>query len=184
MPDERKQKDISLVEKCINGDVQSQKELFQLYYSKMLAICDRYAKDRDDAKDALQDGFIKVFENLHTFNFKSSLEHWIRRIMVNMSIDKYRKKVSEPFKVDVDKVYDLSIEEEILTQLDYEDLLVCVQELPHGYQTVFNLYVIEGFSHQEIGEMLGISAGTSKSQLHKARHQLQEAIKQRLIIRK
>lgn len=183
MPYEKKPEDIKLVKGCIDNDTRSQKELFDKYYSGMLAVCDRYSRNREDSRDILQEGFIKVFQNLGGFNFESSLGQWIKRIMVNTAIDRYRKMVREPYSVDIQEMYDLSSGEvDVLSKLTYKDLLSCIRELPDGYRTVFNLYVIEGFNHEEIAEKLGISSGTSKSQLHKARLHLQKILHNRLMI--
>ena len=150
----------------------------------MLAVCDRYFRERENARDALQEGFVKVFEKLDTFSKTSPLEAWIRRIMVNTCIDQYRKQVQEPYMKDIDEVYDLSGHEETaLEKLQYKDLLDCVRELPDGYRTIFNLYVIEGYTHSEIGTMLDISEGTSKSQLHKARHLLKQEIARKMTVK-
>jgi RNA polymerase sigma factor (sigma-70 family) len=158
-----------------------QEELYRRFSSKMYAVCFRYANNSDDAQDLLQEGFIKVFRNLHRFRAEGSFEGWIRRVFVNTAIEHYRKKsvnlssVSEK-EEDSIEVADISA----IDKLAQKDILKIIQELSPGYKTVFNLYVIEGYSHKEIGELLGISEGTSKSQLARAKSILQKKIAQYL----
>jgi RNA polymerase sigma factor (sigma-70 family) len=158
-----------------------QEELYNRFSGKMYAVCLRYANNSDDAQDLLQEGFIKVFRNLHRFRAEGSFEGWIRRVFVNSSIEHFRKKSLQLSKVS-DKEED-TIEDNDLTALDNlaeKDIINLIQQLSPGYRTVFNLYVIEGFSHKEIGEKLGISEGTSKSQLARARSILQKKVSQYL----
>lgn len=176
MTNGNKQEDIRLVKGCVRKDAYCQKKLFELYYARMLSICLRYARNREDAKDLLQEGFIKVFNNIESFDFQGSLIGWMKKIMVNNAIDKYRQQHKEPFMVDINDVYDVGIPEEVHQQMNRDALLKMIQELPHGYRTVFNLYVIEGYSHKEIGKKIGISEGTSKSQLAKARNLLKKKL--------
>ncbi len=171
-PEEKK-----LVEGCLNNRASEQKELYERYYGKMLGVCLRYAVDRDDAKDILQDGFVKIFQNISTFTFSSPLEVWMRRVMVNTAIDKYRKNALTPIHQDIDMAGQVSVDDDILGKISADELLKCINAMPDGYRMVFNMYIIEGFSHKEIGEKLNISEGTSKSQLSKARAYLQKMIK-------
>lgn len=169
---------------CQKKDAQAQAMLYKAYFGKMLSVCLRYAKDQEEAKDILQDGFIKVFSNIDSFKGNGSLEGWIRRIMVNTAITHFNKQKKLFFdeiddnlseKPETQEEEDQFIEE-LLGQLVYEDILVLVRQLSPAYQTVFNLYVIENYSHKEIAQMLGISEGTSKSNLAKARLKLQKIL--------
>lgn len=147
----------------------------------MYAVCLRYANNAEDAQDLLQEGFIKVYRNLHRFRAEGSFEGWIRRVFVNSSIEHYRKKSLQLSKVS-DKEEN-TIEDDDISALDTlaeKDIINLIQELSPGYKTVFNLYVVEGYSHKEIGELLGISEGTSKSQLARARSILQKKVSEYL----
>jgi RNA polymerase sigma-70 factor (ECF subfamily) len=168
-----------IIKGCLKNDRASQKALYEQYYSKMLGVCLRYAKDRDNAKDILHEAFLKVFNNLKNFNGSGSFEGWIRRIMVNTSIDYLRKNkqnyliVSTVYANEKASAATEEIEEDdLLLNIDKEDILKAVQDLTPAYRTVFNLYVIEEFTHKEIAEMLDISEGTSKSNLSKAKFNL------------
>ena len=163
-----------LVRGCIQGKRKFQEELFQRYAGKMLAVCMRYARHRMEAEDMLQDAFVKVFEHLGQFQFKGALEGWIRRIVVNTAIKAYDRKSFTHEQIGIDPTSDSASDLPLSDmQLQEEDLLNLINRLPDGYRIVFNLYDIEGYSHQEIGEMLGIQESTSRSQLVKARKQLQ-----------
>ena len=168
--------DSELVEGCLRGERKWQKVLFEKYYGMMLAVCQRYSKNRDEAKDILQEGFIKVFQKLDQFSFSSSLEAWIRRVMVNTAIDFYRKNASLPTIFEMDEASGVSGQHDVISDMNHAELLNLLQKLPPGYKIVFNMYVIEGYSHKEIADVLHISEGTSKSQLGKARNYLQKLI--------
>lgn len=158
-----------------------QEELYNRFSGKMYAVCLRYANNAEDAQDLLQEGFIKVFRNLHRFRAEGSFEGWIRRVFVNSSIEHYRKKSLQLSRVS-DKE-ESTIEDADISALDTlaeKDIINLVQDLSPGYRTVFNLYVVEGYSHKEIGDMLGISEGTSKSQLARARSILQKKVSEHL----
>lgn len=170
-----------LIKGCIEGNRAMQEELYNRFSSKMYAVCFRYANNADDAKDLLQEGFIKVYRNLHRFRAEGSFEGWIRRVFVNTSIEHYRKK--SVALTSVSEKEEGTIEDADISALDkmaQKDILEIIQQLSPGYKTVFNLYVIEGYSHKEIGELLGISEGTSKSQLARAKSILQKKIAQYL----
>jgi len=167
-----------LIEKCLKHDASAQSMLYRRFASKMLGVCLRYAKDKMEAEDVLQEGFIKIFKYLNTFKFDGSLEGWIRRIMVNTAISQYRANNKNVQSMDDEGFNYKEMPNVIMTDsLSANELLKIIQELPEGYKVVFNLYAIEGYSHKEIGEMLGISESTSKSQLSRARTALQEKIK-------
>jgi RNA polymerase sigma-70 factor (ECF subfamily) len=170
-----------LIKGCIEGNRQMQEELYNRFSGKMYAVCLRYANNADDAQDLLQEGFIKVFRNLHRFRAEGSFEGWIRRVFVNSSIEHFRKKSVELSKVS-DKEENTIEDNDIsaLDQLAERDIVRLIQDLSPGYRTVFNLYVVEGYSHKEIGDLLGISEGTSKSQLARARSILQKKVAQYL----
>lgn len=176
MADNHADKLIFLLEECIEKKPKAQKQLFDLLAPRMYSICLRYSKDEDEAKDVLQEGFIKMFNNLERFQHKGSFEGWIKRIFINTSIEFYRKNKKESIVDSIDQIGDRPIESHTLSSLKAADLMKLVNRLPTGYKTVFNLFAIEGFSHDEISKMLGISENTSKSQLHKARLYLQELI--------
>jgi RNA polymerase sigma-70 factor (ECF subfamily) len=158
-----------------------QEELYRRFSPKMYAVCLRYANNADDAQDLLQEGFIKVYRNLHRFRAEGSFEGWIRRVFVNTSIEHFRKKSTKVSLV-TDKEENTIEDADIsaLHRLAEKDIINIIQELSPGYRTVFNLYVVEGYSHKEIGELLGISEGTSKSQLARAKGVLQKKISQYL----
>lgn len=162
-----------IIKGCCEGNIIAQKILYKSLSSKMFGVCMRYTNDYHIAEDILQDGFIKVFKNISKYRGEGSFEGWIRRIFVNTAIEHYRKKVNMYALTEIESDHIKTYDGDIVDQLQAEDLLRLIGELSPGYRTVFNMYVIEGYSHQEIGEMLGISEGTSKSQLSRARSLLQ-----------
>lgn len=165
-----------IINGCIVGERKAQQTLYSRYSPKMFAICLRYAKDYHSAEDILQEGFIKVFKYIGNFRREGSFEGWLRRIFVNTAIEHLRKSVNMYSIVDSeDKPIDI-VDESVFDRLDEQDLLDMVQSLSPGYRTVFNLYVVEGYSHKEIGKLLSISEGTSKSQLARARQLLQKKV--------
>jgi RNA polymerase sigma-70 factor (ECF subfamily) len=166
-----------LIQLCIKGDRQSQKQIFEIYGSKMLAVCHRFAKNKAEAEDIFQEGFIRVFRHLCNFSFEGSFEGWIRRIMINTAL-KYNNKKAVGWNVDSIENIDLydHVEPSVISSLSEEELILYIGELPEGYRMVFNLFVIEGYSHKEIGELLHIEESTSRSQLVKARKMLQAKI--------
>ena len=171
----------ALVAGCIKGDRKSQEEFYKRFYGKMMAVCYRYSNDADDAADLLHDGFIKVFKNLPKYNFEGSLEGWVRRIMVNTSIDFYRKQ-KHSFTISEQETGDVQFQIEddspdVYSEMSQQDMMDAVQKLSPAYRAVFNMYVIEGYSHKDIAKELGISEGTSKSNLAKAKMNLQKVIR-------
>lgn len=164
-----------LLEGCRAGNSRFQQALFDRYSRKMFGVCLRYCDNRDDAQDVLQDGFIKVFGNLHQFRGNGSLEGWVRRVMVTTALEHYRRRSRYIF-VETEEWHQVELNSDALSALGAAELTKLIQELPTGYRTVFNLYAIEGYTHEEIGGMLGISEGTSKSQLSRARKTLQDAL--------
>jgi RNA polymerase sigma factor (sigma-70 family) len=168
--------DTDLISGCLVGDRRSQKELYDKFSAKMYAVCMRYMGNADDAQDILQDGFIKVFKNLEKFRGEGSFEGWIRRIMANTAIEQLRKKKLNFSTADKEEQLEYKAPGAV-DNLSEKDLLKIVSELSPGYRTVFNMYVVEGYGHKDIGDILGISEGTSKSQLARARMILQEKVK-------
>lgn len=177
-----------LIDGCLSGDRRCQQRVHELFYGKMMAVCLRYTKNTDQAKDILQDGFIKVFRSMEGFNRDGSFEGWIRRIMVNTAIDHFRKTKNsylllgtersiEDFQ-DQDAEDDLAEETwEEEMELRPADVINAMQKLTPAYRTVFNLYVFEEMTHKDIAETLGISVGTSKSNLAKAKQNLKKLLR-------
>jgi RNA polymerase sigma factor (sigma-70 family) len=168
--------DSDLIKGSIAGDPKMQEALYNKYAAKMYAVCLRYAGNSADAQDLLQEGFIKVFRNLDKFRHEGSFEGWMRRVFVNTSIEHFRRKVhlNSISEQEERGIEDASVS--VLDQLAEQDIVKLVQELSPGYRAVFNLYVIEGYSHKEIAELLSISEGTSKSQLARAKAILQKKV--------
>lgn len=165
-----------LIEGCRKGSRASQKALYDHFCKKMMVVCLRYAKSTAEAEDILQEGFVRVFQGLDGFRQDAKLETWMTRIMVNTALNHHRKKLYLFPMVDIEKT-DLTEDEISLSGLHFSELIKMIQTLPQGCQIVFNLFAIEGYSHSEISEKLGISEGTSKSQYARARMLLQEKIK-------
>ncbi len=169
-------KEEDLITACIRKERWAQKVLYEEHYPKMMGVCLRYAGSQDEALDILHEGFIKVFKNLHRYEPGTSLNSWIRRIMVNTAIDYYRKMVRRRTE-DIETAYDLSTTDaDALSQITEKEILQVIQELSPAYRAVFNLYIIEGYSHKEIADLLKITESTSRSNLVKARLKLQEAL--------
>ncbi len=174
--EEKKSREAKLVARCQKGESSAQLELYNTFSQKMFGVCMRYAKDYHAAEDLLQEGFVKVFKNIDKFRGDGSFEGWVRRIFINTSIEHYRKQVRMyPIQANEPSEFD-HYHENTMDHLLEEDVLKLVQSLSPGYRTVFNLYVIEGYSHKEIAEQLNISEGTSKSQLARARYILQKKV--------
>lgn len=172
--------DKELIEGCLANDPKAQEFLYKRFSRRMYGVCLRYAKNTLEADDILQEGFIKVFTFLKDFRQDGSLEGWIRRTFVNTAINYYHSRENEWKETTIDKAASYSSEtEDAISRISAEDLLQLIRQLPEGYRMVFNLYVIEGYNHQEIAEMLNISENTSKSQLSRARAALQEKLEQR-----
>lgn len=180
----------SALKGCVAGDRRAQEQIFRMFFGKMMAVCMRYTRDRDTAQDMLQDAFIKAFEKLKDFNFSGSFEGWLRRIVVNTAIDHFRKNKNLLMLEDEagiadeegDSPGDLSEEEDlsIYESIKPEMVLEAMQKLSPTYQTVFNLYVFENYSHKEIADTLNISIGTSKSNLSKAKLKLKGLLNKHL----
>jgi len=166
-----------LIKGCLAGRAAFQQMLYKRYAPKMLTVCMRYASNREEAEDVLQEAFIIVFEKMHQFRMEGSFEGWIRRIMINKCLEHIRKTAKVFPIIDIDNVEDKFIsEEEVLNTIAFNELLAMIQELPPMYKMVFNLYVFDGRSHKEIADTLGIAEGTSKSNLSDARTILKRKI--------
>ncbi|MBL0307241.1 MAG: RNA polymerase sigma factor [Chitinophagaceae bacterium] len=171
------------VEACALNSRESQKILYSSFYGYAMAICDRYVNNQDDALEILNDGFLKIFKEIHHYKpaYKdviSSFKGWLRKIMVYTAIDHFRKYQKHQLVASLDDVvYHVpSVSDDAINKLSYDEIIRAVQDLSPGYRAVFNLFVIEEFSHEEIAGHLGISIGTSKSNLSKARRQLQKIL--------
>ena len=162
---------------CLKGNKADQYELYQRFSGKMYGVCLRYASSYDEAQDILQEGFIKVFDKLSTFKDAGSFEGWIRRIFVNTAIEKYRERIYHLSVHDMSENGYFAEENMAASRLGVNDLLALIQKLPDQYRLVFNMYAMEGLSHKDIGEMLGISESTSRSNLSRARALLQDMVK-------
>ena len=168
--------DHDIREGCLLGNPAMQKMLYEKYAPKMYGICLRYAANSEDAKDILQDGFIKAFNNLGKFMGTGSFEGWMRRIFVNTAIEHYRRK-NDLYAINEHQEENIPDKEvSALDELEAADIIKLISELPNGYRTVFNLFAIEGYSHKEIAAMMHISEGTSKSQFARAKAWLQEKV--------
>jgi RNA polymerase sigma factor (sigma-70 family) len=186
---EKKEVELKLiVEGCIRNERKAQEQLFKMFYGKMLVVCMRYTVDQDSAQDILQEGFIKVFEKVGTFDFKGSFEGWLRRIIANTAIDSLRKNKKKPLLMENDNDFVTEVvnpmedaEIDSFRELKTEVAMQAIQLLSPAYKAVFNLYVLEEYTHKEIGEILGISEGTSKSNLAKAKQNLQRIIETKLV---
>jgi RNA polymerase sigma-70 factor (ECF subfamily) len=166
-----------IIKGCIAGDRASQQKLYDLYARKMMGVCLWYARNREEAEEILQDGFMRVFTYLHKFTGEGSFEGWIRKIMVNAALFKYRNKSHLRAVVEYNaETHDGTQTPSVIAMMDAKELVKLVQTLTPGYRMVFNLYVLEGMKHREIAEILGISEGTSKSNLADARVILQKAL--------
>jgi RNA polymerase sigma factor (sigma-70 family) len=167
-----------IIEGCVRGEKRFQERLFKKYASLLYGICLRYAKNKMEAEDVLQEVFVKIYTNIHTYHHDGSFEGWLRRIAVNTSITYYRKNLKHAFQEDIDDVVQHRNDPVQYEDLEYtqEELMGCINKLPVGYKTVFNLYVIEGFMHKEIADMLGVDVNTSKSQLSRAKTYLQKEL--------
>ncbi len=166
-----------LLRGCIEGNRRMQEELYRRFSPRMYAVCLRYAGNAEEAEDILQEGFIKVFKKLDSFRSEGSFEGWVRRIFVNTAIEHFRRK---RYLMPITEKEENTIEGKYTTVLDdlgAKDIMALVQELSPGYRTVFNMYVVEGYTHKEIADMLGISEGTSKSQLSRAKVILQDMVR-------
>jgi RNA polymerase sigma factor (sigma-70 family) len=163
-----------LIKLCANNDQKAQKEIYQLFAGKLFSICLKYSKNKQEAQDNFQDGFIVIFDKIGQFNFKGSFEGWLKRVMINTVLLKYRKK--NVLNIVLEDIPDEVVVEVDDDEISLEFLLNLINELPDRYRMVFNLYALDGYSHKEISEMMQIAEGTSKSNLARARAILKQKI--------
>ena len=155
---------------------ESQKSLYKEFYAYGMSICLRYAENRDEAAEVLNDGFMKIFKNIQKFDLKRPFKPWLRTIIVNTAINHYHQKQRELAMEEIDVARHKVEQESVLSGITYQEIILMLRKLPPSYRTVFNLYVIEGYKHEEIASMLGISVGTSKSNLFKAKEHLKKIL--------
>ena len=175
----------AILKGCLQNDPTAQRELYNRYSPKMLSVCYRFAHNREDAEDMLQEGFIKIFSQMHTFGNRGSFEGWIRRIVVHTCINVLKK--NKRFNESVDIIHATAVqvrEESVPSIVQAKQIVECIRMLPIGYRTVLNLYAIEGYSHREIGTMLDIEESTSRSQYTRAKAMLEDILVRKKIIQK
>ena len=167
---------VPLIEECLAGKQNAMKRLHQLLYNYVYSICLRYAQTEEDAKEIVNDGFMKIFTKLHLYTRNLSFKGWVRKIMINTAIDHYRKNLKHQH-VDIEQAEPAAVQAQMLENISSKEILSLMKHLPPAYQMVFNLYVVEGFNHQEIAKKLNISVGTSKSNLSRAREKMKALIR-------
>jgi RNA polymerase sigma-70 factor (ECF subfamily) len=175
----------AILKGCLQSDPTAQKELYNRYSPKMLSVCYRFAHNREDAEDMLQEGFIKIFSQMHTFGNRGAFEGWIRRIIVHTCINILKK--NKKFNESVDIIHATAVqvsEESVPSIVQAKQIVECIRMLPIGYRTVLNLYAIEGYSHREIGMMLDIEESTSRSQYTRAKAMLEDMLVRKKIIQR
>lgn len=175
----------AILKGCLQNDPTAQRELYNRYSPKMLSVCYRFAHNREDAEDMLQEGFIKIFSQMHTFGNRGAFEGWIRRIVVHTCINVLKK--NKRFNESVDIIHATAVqvrEESVPSIVQAKQIVECIRILPIGYRTVLNLYAIEGYSHREIGTMLDIEESTSRSQYTRAKAMLEDILVRKKIIQK
>lgn len=175
--------DLKIIEGCIKGKRRAQNKLYNMYAPLLFGICLRYARNKDEAEDILQEGFIKIFSSIRGFRGEGSFEGWLKRIIVNTAITHNKQSLKHQFHADIDEIEEIKIvadeaEEIPMMKVPQATLMSLIQKLPEGYKMVFNLYVFEQYTHKEIADFLGVSVNTSKSQLMKARRVLAGRINQ------
>jgi RNA polymerase sigma-70 factor (ECF subfamily) len=173
----------AILQGCLKNNPTAQKALYDRFSAKMLSVCYRYGHNREDAEDMLQEGFIKVFAQMHTFQSRGAFEGWVRRIMIHTCINNLKK--NKRFNESVDLIHATSMqvkEESIPSIIQAKQVIECIRLLPIGYRTVLNLYAIEGYSHREIGEMLDIEESTSRSQYTRAKAMLEDILIKKKIL--
>ena len=174
-----------LLRGCQQNDHRAQTALYERFKGRLMGLCRRYARSRMEAEDMFQEGFTRIFQQLHTLEQPDKLLFWMKRVMVNTAINSYHKNQKQQAETDYENAWDYSSHDhaDILARISTEELLLLIEQLPDGYRLVFNLYVIDGYTHPEIGEMLNISEGTSKSQFSRAKMVLQRKLKQLGIVK-
>ncbi|MBN2681635.1 MAG: sigma-70 family RNA polymerase sigma factor [Bacteroidales bacterium] len=171
------QNEKELIKKCLKRDERAMEELYKFFSPKLFGICLRYTKNRMEAEDLLHDGFIRILNNLENYRHEGSFQGWVCKIMVTSAINYYHKNLARNHDADLEDVVNEELmEDDISSFISHNELLEMIRKLPDGYRMVFNMFAIEGYSHKEIGDMLGVSENTSKTQLLKARKALQNMI--------
>lgn len=168
--------DEKLIKQCLRGKTRAQQALYGKYSGVIYAICFRYAKNEEDAKDLLQETFVKMFTNLEKFKHEVSFEGWLKRIAVNTAIRHYQQSLKKLDNLDIELVQESRTEASAIAELSAKEITQTISCLPDGYRVVFNMYVVEGYSHKEIGDSLGITESSSRSQLMRARKILADAL--------
>jgi len=167
-----------LIQQCLEDNAEAQRQLYERYSPKLWPVCLRYAKNRMSAEDIMQEGFIRIYRYLGNYKGEGSFEGWLRRTMVNTAINYYKKNLKQSNERNIDFVYGLKNDDvDAVSKMTADEILAIIQNLPDGYRTIFNLFVVEGYPHKEIAKILEISENTSKSQLSRARVILQEKIR-------
>ncbi len=169
----------SVIEGCRSNNAENQKQLYHFFYNYGMTVCSRYARNEEEAREMLNDAFLKVFIKIDKYSPHLSFKAWLNKILVNTAIDYYRRSVNQPTVVDLVHVQYYQIDADAIVQLSVKEMLKMVQDLPPSYRMVFNLHVIEGYKHPEIAEKLGITIGASKSNLAKARMKLRTMIQKK-----
>lgn len=165
-----------MIKGCLDNDRASQKALYQHFYAYGMSIGLRYTRNEDDAVMILNDGFMKVFKYLKKFDLNKPFKPWLRRIIVNTAIDHYNTQAKEPGMVDIEGLSKDDKSQDIVSGMTYQEMIGLMRKLPPSYQAVFNLHIIEGYSHEEIAKKLGVSVGTTKSNLFKAKRKMKEML--------
>lgn len=165
-----------LIEGCKNNDKESQRMLYKHYYSYAMSICIRYSQNKEEAKEILNDGFLKVFNKIEKYNPQKSFKGWLRKILINTAVDHFRANKKHYYHNAIEAAKNEGLRKNVLDEMSYNEILELIQKLSPVYRTVFSLYVIDGYNHEEISNKLGISVGTSKSNLSKARANLRQML--------
>jgi RNA polymerase sigma factor (sigma-70 family) len=167
-----------LIQGCIKNKRKAQKQLFDKYSSVLLGVCMRYARNRDEAEDILQEGFVKVFMRLNQYEGKGSFEGWMKRVMVNTALSYYRQNLKHYYHQDIEEISEIKLDDAGIEESEFseEEIMEIIKNMPDGFRVVFNLYAIEGYKHREIAELLGIDVNTSKSQYSRAKKFIQQKL--------
>ncbi len=169
----------AIIQGCKEGRRDARAEMYKQFYNYAMSVCLRYSRDREEAKDIVNEGFIKIFTHIDKYSEDLSFRGWLRRVMVNKAIDYYRRTAKHQRNIEIEEAHQLPVNTSTLSQISEKEIMEAVQQLPPSYRYVFNLYVVEGYKHQEIADQMGISLGTSKSNLSKARDKLKLMLRER-----
>lgn len=172
--------EVELIEGCLRNDRKAQRELYQRYKVQLFRVCLRYGKNRVDAEDMLQEGFLTIFKDLKYYSFNGALGGWMRKVVINSCLQHIRKNNKSPHRIEIHELPDMVTTETNEPESRIQELTRLIQKLPSGYRTVFNLYVMDGYSHKEIAQILSISINTSKSQLSKAKKMLRTSLETKM----